>query len=472
MIVMKFGGTSVADAARIQEVAKIVANEHARQPVVVVSAMSQVTNTLVELANLAAKGNHANKIGLGIKRLRKIHNETIATMQLEPTVSKPLLELVDDKLTKLSEVLGSISALGELTPRGSDLIVSFGERISIHIVAAALVKNGVSATPVEASELIVTNDEFGNAQPKLDLSKKLTKSKLQPLLDKASTPVITGFIGATSKGIVTTLGRGGSDYSATIIGYCIDAEEVWIWTDVDGVMTADPRVVTGAHTIAQLSYDEAAELSYFGAKVLHPRTMVPATVGKIPIFIKNTLNPTAEGSMITSKAYSHPDGAKAITMLKNLSLISIQGKGMQGAYGTAAKIFSSLAQERINVLFISQASSENNISLVTNKVDGKRATSALKMALSSELRTKKLESVREQSELAMIAVVGEGMRNHTGIAGRIFTALGSAKINVIAIAQGSSERNISFVVNYSQAKNAIRCIHDELHFKNLKGVSL
>lgn len=459
---MKFGGTSVGSAERIRNTAKIVAGERSKHPVVVVSAMSQVTNLLVELANLAAKGNHAHKIGIGIERLRKLHYEAVSDLRLEPTAAESLREVVDAKLTNLSEILGSISALGELTPRANDLIVSFGERLSIHLVAAALVQNGTPAMPVEASELIITDDEFGNAQPRLDLSKKRTRSKLQPLLDKGLTPVITGFIGATSGGIMTTLGRGGSDYSATIIGHCMGAKEVWIWTDVDGVMTADPRTTPGARTIPRLSYDEAAELSYFGAKVLHPRTMVPATINNTSIYIKNTLNPLAAGTIITSKAANHPTGAKAISVLGNLSLITIQGKGMQGMYGTAAKIFGVLADEKINVLFISQASSENNISLITEKSDGKRAIAALKLALVSELRTKKLESISQQPDVSMVAVVGEDMRNHTGIAGRIFSALGNDSINIIAIAQGSSERNISLVVSDAEAKHAVQCIHDEL----------
>jgi aspartokinase/homoserine dehydrogenase 1 len=463
MIVMKFGGTSVGSAERIRSVAKIVASERSKQPIVVVSAMSQVTNLLVDLAALASEGNRGREIDAGIERLRKIHGEAISDLRLEQTVTDSLAGVVEAKLTKLSELLVSISALGELTPRANDLIVSFGERLSIHLVAAALVQNGVPAAPVEASELIVTDGEFGNAQPQLDLSKKQTKSKLRPLLGKGITPVITGFIGATSDGITTTLGRGGSDYSATIIGYCVDAEEVWIWTDVDGVMTADPRFITGVRTLAQLSYDEAAELSYFGAKVLHPQTMVPAAVNGIPIYIKNTLNPKAVGTIITDKATSHPNGAKAITVLGNLSLITIQGKGMQGMHGTAAKVFGALADEKINVFFISQASSENNISIVTDSPGGKRAVVALKRALAGELQTKKLESVSQQPDVSMVAVVGEGMRHHTGVAGRIFTALGKGDINVIAIAQGSSERNISLIVSDAQAKDALQHIHDELH---------
>lgn len=463
MIIMKFGGTSIGSAERIQGVAKIVSSERAKQPIVVVSAMSQVTNLLVELAASATSKRPTSTLESGIEQLRQIHRKTAVSLKLEPTATEALLKVIDAKVARLHEVLMSVSALGELTPRGSDLIASFGERLSIHLVAAALVKRGIPAEPVEASELIVTDDTFGNAQPNLELSQKNTLARLDPMLKNGITPVITGFIGATQNGVISTLGRGGSDYSATIIGHCAGAKEVWIWTDVDGVMTADPRHIKGAHTIAQLSYDEAAELSYFGAKVLHPRTIVPAAISNIPIFIKNTLNPTAFGTEITNVAVKHSDGAKAITALRALSLITIQGKGIQGMYGTAAKVFGALAETKINVLFISQASSENNITLVVNKGDGKRAVNALKAALGIELQAQKLEAVSEKSDLAMLAVVGEGMRNHTGVAGRIFTALGRGEINIVAIAQGSSERNISIIVSEEQSLKAIQYIHDELY---------
>lgn len=466
MVVMKFGGTSVGSGKRILHVAELVAQEQARQPIVVVSAMSQVTNVLVELAALATGRAQQAAVVAGVGRLRHMHRQAALDLGLEPKAEEALLSVLDTIIGQLEAVLDTVESHGELTAQGKDLIVCFGEQLSIHLVAAALQKHGLATATLEASELIITDDSFGNAQPLLPACRKQTKPRLQQLVDQNIIPVITGFMGATASGIITTLGRGGSDYSATIIGYCVEAEEVWIWTDVDGVMTADPREVSGTHTIHELSYDEAAELSYFGAKVLHPRTMVPAALGSIPIWIKNTLNPTVAGTKITDVASLHPDGAKAMTVLNKLSLITVQGKGMQGVVGVAAKVFNTLAEHHINVLFISQASSENNISVVVSGQDGERAAQALQVVFRSELKAKSLESVQEEANVSMIAVVGEGLRRHSGIAGRVFSALGQADINVIAIAQGSSERNISLVVKSSRATQALQSIHDELHLAN------
>ena len=466
MIVMKFGGTSVGDGKRILEVAKIIASEQDRQPVVVVSAMSQVTNSLLELADIMLHPKHQAKLTAGIDRLRRQHSEAAKALGLQPLIEKELMSSLDSCFANLDSVLADIATLGELTPQDHDLILSFGERFATHLLVAALRQLGMTAVALEGSELIITDSVFGNASPLFKASCQQMKPKLQPLLKDNITPVITGFMGATETGQVTTLGRGGSDYSATIIGHCMEAAEVWIWTDVDGIMTADPRAIKGAHTIKSLSYDEAAELSYFGAKVLHPRTMVAAARGNTPIYIKNTFHPEAVGTKITHEASQHPNGAKATTVLSPLSLITIQGKGMQGVLGVAAKVFTTLAKQQINVFFISQASSENNISLAVNAGDGGRAVDSLTKAFQDEFATKNLEAVREETHVAMIAVVGEGMRHRAGIAGRIFSTLGRVNINVIAIAQGSSERNISFIVDQDDAALALQSVHDELHLEN------
>ena len=471
MIVMKFGGTSIGSGQRILNVAKIVSEHHRQQPVVVVSAISQVTNLLAGLVSVVTL-QQPSRVKTSIGRLRQVHYQAARALKLEPTAQAELLRLVDSRLAELENVLASMALRGELTPKDSDLVASFGERLSIHLVVAALRQTGVNAKAVEASSLIVSDDTFGQAGPLLPASRQKVKSGLQALINNNITPVITGFIAATAKGAITTLGRGGSDYSATIIGYCLEAEEVWIWTDVDGVMTADPRLVKGARTVNELSYDEAAELSYFGAKVLHPRTMIPAALGNMPILIKNTLQPAVRGTRISNASHYHPDGAKVMTVLNHLSLITVQGKGMQGVLGVAARVFTTLAKQKVNVLFISQASSENNISLVTSGQDGAKAAKALRQVFRSEFVTKNLETVREEPDLSMIAVVGEGLRNHAGIAGRVFSALGQAKINVTAIAQGSSELNISLVVSEAKAKQALQSIHDELHLANGKNAKL
>jgi aspartate kinase len=466
MIVMKFGGTSVGDGKRILEVAKIIADEQARQPIVVVSAMSQVTNSLLELADNMTHPKHLAKVTAGTDRLRRQHLKAAQALALQPSIDKELKANLDACFADLKTVLDDIAALGELTPQDHDLILSFGERFSSHLLVAALRQLGMKATALQGSDLIVTDDIFGNASPLFEVSCQQMQPHLQPLLKDHTIPVITGFMAANQAGLVTTLGRGGSDYSATIIGHCMDAAEVWIWTDVDGIMTADPRTVKGAHTIKTLSYDEAAELSYFGAKVLHPRTMVAAARANTPIYIKNSFNPAFVGTKITAQASDHPNGAKATTALSQLSLITVQGKGMQGVFGVAAKVFSTLAKQQINVFFISQASSENNISLAVSADDGSRAVTALAQAFQAEFDTKNLEAVRQESDVTMIAVVGEGMRHNVGIAGRIFSTLGRTNINVIAIAQGSSERNISFVVEQANAGKALQSVHDELHLEN------
>ncbi len=463
MLVMKFGGTSVGSAERIKEVAKLVSSYKDQQPVVVTSAMTQITNQLEEMARLSVKGNRKRVIKTKLSALRTIHNEAISGLQLEPTAEAALRDIINAKISILENILRSVTSLGELTPRGRDLILSFGERLSIHLVAAALNNQGVSAVAVNATDYLVTDDNFTDAQPLLTQSKKRAQKLLMPLVQAGTVPVITGFIGATQGGVTTTLGRGGSDFSATIVGYCLDAAEVWIWTDVDGVMTSDPRVVPNARSIERMSYEEASELSYFGAKVIHPRTMTPTAELGIPIVIKNTMNPRHPGTQITPAGDQKTAGAKALTVMKNLAMITIQGKGMRGVYGTAARVFDTLAAAKINILFISQASSENNITLVVEKSAGKEATSALRQTFATEVRAKRIDFVEYQSGVSLIAVVGTGMRHSVGMAGRIFSALGKGDVNVIAIAQGSSELNITMVVRAEDDTKALQCIHDELY---------
>ncbi len=463
MIVMKFGGTSVGTGDRINNVAAIVKREIQIEPVVVVvSAMSQVTNLLARMAANTLTETHA-QLTTDLKQLHKIHIDAARALGLQKAAEAKLLHTIDLKISHLESIVHSLHALGELTARGHDLTLSFGERLSVQLVASALENAGVPARPLEASELIVTNDKFGNAQPLLVASRKRLKAKLEGLLEEGITPVITGYMAGTADKVITTLGRGGSDYSATILGHCLDAREVWIWTDVDGVMTADPRVVRGAANISELTYDEAGELSFFGAKVLHPRTMIPASLKNTPIWIRNTLDPAARGTKISTTAAKTSSGIKAITVMKGLSLITVQGKGLSGVPGGAAKVFTAIAAEGINVLFISVASSENNLTFLIKSEEGDKAIRCLKQLFRSALTIKSLEMVQKEEGLAMLAVVGEGMKNHPGIAGKIFSALGDDGINVRAIAQGSSELNISFVVEADSADQSMQGIHDRLH---------
>lgn len=460
---MKFGGTSVGDSDRIGDVAKIVvAAQKQARIVVVVSAMAKVTDLLLAVAH-SATTKHQSALEAGLEHLRTLHLTTAVKLELPSAAEAKLMAAIEVKLTELENILHSIFALGELTPRALDLIVSFGERLSIELVAAAITKHGATAIPVEANQLVVTTADFGDARPLLPESAAKAKPILSKLAGQNTIPVVTGFMGATAGGITTTLGRGGSDYSATILGYCVDAAEVWIWTDVDGVMTADPRIIKTARTISELSYVEAAELSYFGAKVLHPLTMVPASLKNIPIRIKNTFNPDNPGTVISEHTSAPEHAEKAISTTKKLALITVQGRGMVGVPGMAAKVFSAIAAHHINVLFISQASSEYNISLAVRAADGADTVKLLREVFAPEQAANYIDQINMEEGLAIVAVIGEGMKGSPGVAGRIFAAMGHAGVNIFAIAQGSSEHNISFIITESDIPRAVQSLHDELH---------
>jgi aspartate kinase len=359
--------------------------------------------------------------------------------------------------TYITDLSRSIAVLGELTPRALDLISGQGERCNARLIAAAVRSTGLDAEAVDATELIVTNDTYNDASPLMDETREQTRQRLLPLMERGGVPVVTGFIGATREGIPTTLGRGGSDYSCSILGAALDAEEVWFWKEIDGVMTADPRIVPDAHTLPELSYTEMAELSYYGANVLHPRTVYPLVQRAIPIRILNTFNPTHPGTLITSTA--RPSVIKAITAIKDASLIRVGGPGMQGFRGIAARIFSAVARSGANTLLITQASSEQNICLAVARHESQAAVQELRRELAGDLSEHDVEHVDVTEPVMIVAVVGSGMRGTPGIAGRSFSALGEEGINIVAIAQGSTENNISFVVDASDGDRAVQVIH-------------
>ncbi len=463
---MKFGGTSVGNAERMQRVAHIIAdNQKSADIVVVTSAMSQATDLLVCAAQSAAQKNRG-QLDECMDRLRKLHQTAIIDLHLSTAAQATLYRSIQKQLDHAEKLLESVYELGELSARGQDLITSFGERLSVRLLAHALRQHGVDAKPLEADKLILTTDQFGSARPLLDESAHHAGPRLRRLLKARTVPVVTGFMGATQKGVVTTLGRGGSDYSATILGYCLDADEVWIWTDVDGVMTADPRIVPTARTVDSLTYNEAAELSYFGAKVLHPLTMVPAAQKHIPIIIKNTFHPDSLGTLISQRVTATQHPVKAISSMKRLAIVTVQGKGLLGVHGIAGKVFSALAERDITVLFISQASSDYNLSFVVNSQDSVAASHALHRAFRYELTDKQIEAVKTENNLAIIAIVGNGMRGLPGVAGKLFSVLGTHKVNIVAIAQGSSERNISFVVSEDDVPAAVKHVHDAFELAN------
>lgn len=482
MIVMKFGGTSVGDAESIAQATQIVrgavTGESARlggvgralespQPiVVVVSAMSGVTDSLVQAATSAASrdGQTFRQVK---ESLLERHRVVIEVLAEDGKARSVLLDEIEALLHEFESLCQSIYTLGELTVRGLDAVSSLGERLLVRVFAAALRSLGVDAEPLEATTVIVTDDNYGGATPLMDETRAMVQANLVPLLAESITPVVTGFIGATPAGIVTTLGRGGSDYTAAILGNCLDSREVWIWTDVDGVMTADPQVVPEARTLPEISYAEAAELSYFGAKVLHPKTILPALEKGIPIRIVNTFNPGHPGTLVVAEAEPTGKTAKAITAIKGLSLITVEGRGMIGVPGIAAKVFSAVAREGISVLMISQSSSEQNICFVVQQETNGRALQALENEFELELARRNVDRIWAQGDVAIVAVVGAGMKGTPGIGAKVFGALGRNAINVISVAQGSSEYNISLVVDEKNVDDAVRYIHQEFELGGL-----
>jgi aspartokinase/homoserine dehydrogenase 1 len=325
-------------------------------------------------------------------------------------------------------------------------------------VAAAIARQGRPSSAVDATDVIVTTDQFGGAEPLMDETRAKAAAVLQPMIARGEIPVVTGFIGATADGVLTTLGRGGSDYSASIVGAALDADEIWIWTDVDGVMTANPSEVPTARTLAQISYSEASELAYYGAKVLHYKTILPAFRQRIPVRILNSFNPSHPGTRVTVEGDQAALGVKAVTSIRGVSLIAISGTGMQGIPGIVAKAFDVVAEQQSNVLMISQASSENNICFVISSADAPRVMKALHATLDVELERGHIEEI-EAEPVAIVAAIGDRMRGTPGIAATVFGALGSEGINVIAISQGSSERNISLAVADDDAAKAVAALH-------------
>ncbi len=460
MIVMKFGGTSVAGAENLRRVAEIILAHRKQRPIVVVSAMAGITDLLLAAAHgAAARRDHELE-----RKLRVFHNRHAHVISAVVTDSKTrarLLALTDQFTEELTRILTGMSFLGEATPRALDAVASFGERLLVEILAGMLIEHGVKAKALNAQRFVITDDRFGAATPLKDLTYRKCRRAILPLVKRGVVPVITGFLSSTREGIPTTLGRGGSDYSAALIGAAIGAREIWIYTDVDGIMTADPKVVPEGRSLAELSYREVAELAYFGAKVVHPKTVFPAIERGIPLLIKNTFNPAFSGTRIVPRTTPGNPIVKAITSIGPLTLVTVEGAGMLGVPEITARVFDTLAREGINVLLISQASSQQSICFVVQQKDAERVRRALEEEFARERRQGDISQIERQNGVAIVAAVGEGMRGTPGVAGRLFSALGREGINVIAIAQGSSERNISLVVSERDRASAVRAIHKE-----------
>lgn len=464
MKVLKFGGSSLADGERIRSVAEVVSRAAGSDRVaVVLSAMKGITDNIISAARSAEEGTDAFKPVL--ETIRGKHFDAVRFL-FPPADQAAALTPLALMCNELEEILHGVELIRECSPRTLDLLMSFGERLSCQLAAAYMRSRGMEAVLVDARELILTDDHFGSASVNFDRSYERIEARLSAI---GGIAVIAGFIGATGKGVTTTIGRNGSDYTASIIGAGARAELIEIWTDVDGVLSADPRIVPDAFVIPHLSYEEAMELSYFGAKVIHPYSMVPAVERSIPLIIKNSLNPSAPGTLIAAGAGAGGTGpgrggrvGRAVTgiaSIPGISLVNIEGGGMMGIPGFAARIFSVLAREGVNIIMISQASSEHTICLVFRTAEGERALAALNHELTMELETHRIERFQLMRDLLVVSVIGENMAGTPGIAGRLFSSLGQAGVNVLVIAQGSSERNISFVIEEKDHTLALRTIH-------------
>lgn len=459
MILLKFGGSSVGSADRIDGVISILINSYINRKkkiAVVFSAFQGVTDKLIEIGKLAFQRKLSYKAE--IDQLIERHYDT--AFRLNPTSKhKEIVEKLDSLFDELKEVTHGVYLVKELSPRTLDYIQSFGERLSNTIITESLCNRGVGAEYLDASRLVKTNSEFGNAKVNFSLT---NKNISQYFKKHKKVQIITGFISSTEKNEITTLGRGGSDYTASIFGAALNAEAIEIWTDVDGILTADPRKVKEAFPLKSVTYEEAMELSHFGAKVIYPPTMLPALQKKIKIVIKNTFNPTHPGTEIIEKSGAEKMPIKGISSIDDISIIRVQGGGMVGVTGVAGRLFAALARHGINIILITQASSEHSICFAVLPKYGEQAKKVIENEFKLEIMEGKIGEVKVEEELSIIAVVGEKMRHTIGIAGKVFNALGKKGINIIAIAQGSSELNISLVINKSNLPKALLSIHKDL----------
>jgi len=463
-LVMKFGGTSVGNARAMRETALLIeaTKDEWGKVVVVASGMGskpvKVTDLLLDGAQAALKGDQEKYMNIA-EQMRLVHFEAIDGL-LEPEGERQeILAEIESFIEHYIAFCDAVRVLGELTPRALDAIGGMGEQMSVRILAAFLRQIGHNAQAIDATELIATDNVFQNANPLMTQTVDWSTLRLQRLLDEDVIPVITGFIGATLNGVTTTLGRGGSDYSAAIIGQVLDADEVWIWTDVDGVMTTDPRLVPDARSIPILTYREVSELAYYGARVLHPKTMRPCIENDIPLRIKNTFNPDHPGTVIVANGQGRNGGIKAVTAIRHLNLITVEGTGMIGIPGIAARTFGAVADSEVSVLLISQASSEQSICFALPEDRAPSVIHRLQGEFEAELVNRDIDSIWGMEDISIVTIVGAGMRGTPGISGQVFSALGDSGVNVIAIAQGSSECSISIVVSAGDTAEAVKQIH-------------
>ncbi|MCW4001186.1 MAG: aspartate kinase [Candidatus Bathyarchaeota archaeon] len=461
-IVMKFGGTSVGTGKNIRHVADLV-TQYAKKDnkvAVVVSALAGVTNELIETGCKAKKSDEKHIQAFTADLLKK-HTDAIEAAITSKAIQKEVKLATQKTIVELEKVLTGICYVGELTPKSKDYVMSFGERLSAPIVSGAIRDYQAQSQALTGKDAgIVTDSNFGEADPLMNYTTHLIRERLSPLIEKGTIPVVTGFIAANQDGVVTTVGRGGSDYTATILGVALEADEVWIWTDVDGIMTTDPKLVPAARMLPQLTYQEASEMAIFGAKAMHPRALGPVSKVGIPVRIRNTACPENSGTLITTEpAKNETKPVKAVAMIKDVAMLNVYGAAMVGAPGSYAKVFEVLGRNGINVMMTSAAVSEANISLIIKRGLLGRAISNLEIALQE--RGGIVSEVTAEDDVAVIAVMGAYMKGTLGIASKIFEIVAKKGINIRMIAQGSSELNISFVVKEKDGAAVVRAIHDE-----------
>ncbi len=460
LITMKFGGTSMGSGDAISKVANIVQShyQNGNQIVTCVSAMSGMTDSLLKLARLAGSGDTTSHLSV-ISEMRVRHHTAARELVTRTEYLVPILTDIDSLLNELSTLCHSLAVLGEATPRALDRVASFGERLSARLLAARLLQLGIISRAIDATELIVTDDNFTDASPHMKETRDRIQARLIPLVKNGEVPVVTGFIGATRSGQATTLGRGGSDFSAAILGACVDTDELWIYTDVDGVMTTDPRIAKAAKVLPVLSYAEVAELAYFGAKVLHPKTVQPIVERGVPLRVRNTFNPDHPGTLVQPEREIAPGVIKAVSIIKDVALLNVEGRGMIGVAGIAGRTFTAVARAQASILMISQASSEQSITCVLPAQRIPAVIEAIKEELKVELERQDVERIDAQDDIVIVTAVGAGLRDQVGVAARVLTAIAEANINIIAMTQGSSECSLSMVVLSKDGPVAVNALH-------------
>jgi aspartokinase/homoserine dehydrogenase 1 len=464
-LVMKFGGTSVGTADAMAKAAQIVKDSRAdwERVVVVTSALSGVTNLLLDSAARAAQGD-LHDLPAVEKKLRTGHFDIADTLIKDRSLRDQTREEIVQLITTFTDLCRAIAVIGEATPRALDAMASLGERMSVRLLAASIESLGLPARYIESTQIVVTNAHFQNAHPNFPVTTERVRRLLLPILEDGTVVVTTGFIGATPEGAITTLGRGGSDYSAAIFGAVLPANDVWIWTDVDGVMTADPRLVPDARTLPEISYSEVAELAYYGAKVLHPKTVRPVLEAGIGLRICNTFNPDHPGTRLVANkdAVSSANGhvVKAVTAIRKQNMVTVEGGGMLGVPGVAARTFAAVASTGTSVPMITQASSEQSICFAVPSESTGMVLEALEKTFATELSEKDIDRIWATEDVSIVTVVGVGMRSTPGVSGKIFGILGSKEVNVLAIAQGSSEVSISMVVASADTEKAVKSLHE------------